>query len=107
LKDEPISIKFLVQRKRRFPVDFKTKEETKREHLFGTGRLAARFKRRVMRKSKMSKAGDQPDIEAILSRRHDNGADFWSTKDGRIYVGNPFSTISALGMLYGKRLRPF
>ncbi len=40
------------------------------------------------------------DIELILARRHDNGADYWSTTDGRIYVGNPFSTISSLGMLY-------
>ncbi len=40
------------------------------------------------------------DIEAILARRHDNGADYWGTADGRIYVGNPFSTISSLGMLY-------
>lgn len=41
----------------------------------------------------------ESDIKAILARRHDNGADFWATPDGRIYVGNPFSTIASLGML--------
>ena len=40
------------------------------------------------------------DIEAILAKRYDNGGDFWATPDGRIYVGNPFSTIASLGMLY-------
>ncbi len=40
------------------------------------------------------------DIDAIIARRHDNGADYWASADGRIYVGNPFSTISSLGMLY-------
>ncbi len=40
------------------------------------------------------------DIEAILTRRHDNGADFWATPDDRIYVGNPFSTIASLLMLH-------
>ena len=39
--------------------------------------------------------GQQADIEEILSRRHDNGADYWATPDGRIYVGNPFSTIGS------------
>ncbi len=48
----------------------------------------------------MPAAANQPDIDAILARRHDNGADFWATTDGRIYVGNPFSTISSLVMLY-------
>ena len=42
----------------------------------------------------------EADIEAILARRHANGGDYWATPDGRIYVGNPFSTIAALGMLY-------
>jgi len=40
------------------------------------------------------------DIDAILARRHDNGADFWATPDGRVYVGNPYSTISSLVMLH-------
>lgn len=40
------------------------------------------------------------DIGKILAHRRDNGADFWATADGRIYVGNPFSTISSLGVLH-------
>jgi len=40
------------------------------------------------------------DIEAILARRHDNGADFWATPKGKIYVGNPFSAITSLSMLH-------
>jgi hypothetical protein len=32
------------------------------------------------------------DIEIILSHRHDNGADFWATPDGRLAKGHPFST---------------
>ena len=43
---------------------------------------------------------NESDIRAVLARRHDNGADFWSTPDGRIYVGSPFSTIASLGILY-------
>lgn len=40
------------------------------------------------------------DIDAILARRHDNGGDYWASEDGRIYVGNPFSTLSSLLMLH-------
>lgn len=40
------------------------------------------------------------DLHVVLARRHDQGADFWATPDGRIYVGNPFSTISSLGILH-------
>jgi hypothetical protein len=40
------------------------------------------------------------DIEAILARRHQQGGDYWATLDGRIYVGNPFSTLSSLGLLH-------
>lgn len=42
----------------------------------------------------------ESDISKILSHRYDNGGDFWATEDGRIYKGNPFGTISSLGMLY-------
>ena len=45
-------------------------------------------------------SGQQSDIEEILSRRRDNGADYWATPDGRIYVGNPFSTIGCLSLLH-------
>ncbi len=48
----------------------------------------------------MTEHNRQADIQAILSRRHNNGADFWATADGRIYVGNPYSTIACLGMLH-------
>lgn len=40
------------------------------------------------------------DIDQILARRHDNGDDYWATGDGRIYVGNPFSTLTCLLMLH-------
>jgi hypothetical protein len=33
------------------------------------------------------------DIEAILARRHDDGADFWATPEARIFVGYTFSTL--------------
>lgn len=39
------------------------------------------------------------DIEAILARRFDNGADLWSTSDQRIYKGAPFSTLESMLML--------
>lgn len=42
----------------------------------------------------------ESDIQAILNRRHNNGADYWASPDGRIYVGNPFSTIASLMMLH-------
>ncbi len=40
------------------------------------------------------------DVDLVLARRHDNDGDHWASADGRIYVGNPFSTIGALGMLH-------
>ena len=40
------------------------------------------------------------DIDFVLSKRHDNGADFWATPDGRIGVGDPFSTIHSLVILH-------
>jgi len=30
------------------------------------------------------------DVEAILSHRHDNGADLWTTPDKRLIKGSPF-----------------
>ncbi len=41
-----------------------------------------------------------PDIEAILSRRYDNGGDYWATADGRLAVGEPFSTLTSLLVLH-------
>ncbi len=41
----------------------------------------------------------EDDVRAILERRHDNGADFWATPDGRWGKGSPFSTIDCALML--------
>lgn len=41
----------------------------------------------------------QSDIEAIIARRYDNGADLWATDDKRICKGSPFSTVESLLML--------
>ena len=40
------------------------------------------------------------DIGRILEQRQANGADFWATEDGRVGVGEPFSTISAMLLLH-------
>ena len=40
------------------------------------------------------------DVDAILAARHDNGADFWATSDGRLAVGDPFSTLTSLMVLH-------
>jgi hypothetical protein len=42
----------------------------------------------------------QPDVDAILTKRHDNGADYWASADGRLLVGDPFSTLTALLLLH-------
>lgn len=42
----------------------------------------------------------QPDVDAILARRHDNGSDYWASADGRLGVGDPFSTLTALLILH-------
>jgi len=36
------------------------------------------------------------DVETVLSKRHNNGGDFWASSDGRIGVGTPFSTLESL-----------
>lgn len=51
------------------------------------------------------KTEHKADVAAILGRRHHNGGDFWATPDGRVYVGSPFSTLGALGILHELRLR--
>lgn len=38
----------------------------------------------------------QPDLEKLLASRHDNGADFWATADGRLGIEKPISTLTAL-----------
>lgn len=40
------------------------------------------------------------DVEAILSHRHDNGADYWTTADHKLLKGAPYTTLeSALYLL--------
>jgi len=41
----------------------------------------------------------ESDAQAILSKRHDNGADFWATPDGRWGKGSPFSTFDCVLIL--------
>ena len=38
----------------------------------------------------------ESDLDKILATRHDNGADFWATPDGRIGIEKPISTLTAL-----------
>lgn len=40
------------------------------------------------------------DVGLVLAHRHDNGGDYWATPDRRMYVGNPFSTITSLAVLH-------
>jgi len=42
----------------------------------------------------------RPDVDAILARRHDNDGEYWATPDGRLLVGEPFSTLTSLLMLH-------
>jgi len=39
---------------------------------------------------------NQADLAQILATRHDNGADFWTTPDGRLGIEKPISTLTAL-----------
>jgi hypothetical protein len=41
----------------------------------------------------------QSDIDAILARRFDNGADHWATPDKRLSKGSPFTTLDSVNML--------
>ena len=36
------------------------------------------------------------DLDEILAIRHDNGADFWATPEGKIGIEKPISTLTAL-----------
>jgi hypothetical protein len=38
----------------------------------------------------------EEDLKKILATRHDNGADFWATPDGKIGINKPISTLTAL-----------
>ena len=48
----------------------------------------------------------QPDIDAILARRFDNGADLWATPDGRLSKGSPFTTLDSANMLIELGMTP-
>lgn len=41
----------------------------------------------------------QADIERILARRFDQGADFWTTPDHRLMKGSPYTTLDCACML--------
>ena len=41
----------------------------------------------------------QDDLRAILARRHDQGADYWTTPDGRWGKGSPYSTFDCALLL--------
>lgn len=39
------------------------------------------------------------DVDVILSHKHDNGADLWTTPDKRLIKGAPFSTLESVTYL--------
>ena len=46
------------------------------------------------------------DVEAILTRRYDNGADYWTTPDKRLIKGAPFSTLESVYYLLELGMEP-
>lgn len=46
------------------------------------------------------------DVEAILSHRHDNGWDLWTTPDKRLLKGSPFSTFESVLYLLELGVKP-
>lgn len=46
------------------------------------------------------------DIEIIMSHRHDNGYDFWTTPDKRLLKGSPFSAYNSSLMLLELGMQP-
>ena len=48
----------------------------------------------------------QADIDAILAKRHDLGADFWTTPDKRLIKGTPFSTMDCALLLLELGIEP-
>lgn len=46
------------------------------------------------------------DVDAILSHRYDNGADYWTTPDKRLLKGSPFSTANSAHMLLELGMEP-
>lgn len=48
----------------------------------------------------------QSDVDAILAKRYDNGADYWTTPDKRLCKGSPFSTLDCAFMLLELGMEP-
>ena len=48
----------------------------------------------------------ESDINEILSHRHDNGADLWTTPDKRLIKGSPFSTLESVMYLLELGVEP-
>lgn len=46
------------------------------------------------------------DVDAILSHRYDNGADYWTTPDKRLIKGAPFSTLECILLLLELGVEP-
>ncbi|MBP8640480.1 MAG: prenyltransferase [Oscillospiraceae bacterium] len=46
------------------------------------------------------------DVEAIISHRYDNGADYWTTPDKRLIKGSPFSTLDSVMYLLELGISP-
>lgn len=53
-----------------------------------------------------SEPSDRSDMEVILSHRHDNGADLWTTPDKRLIKGSPFSTLECVLYLLELEMPP-
>lgn len=47
-----------------------------------------------------------PDVETLLSHRHDQGADLWTTPDNRLIKGSPFSALNCALMLLELGMAP-
>ncbi|HEX2983924.1 MAG TPA: hypothetical protein VHO28_10315 [Ignavibacteriales bacterium] len=48
----------------------------------------------------------QSDVDAILAKRYDNGADYWTTPDRRLINGSPFSALNCAHMLVELGMNP-
>ena len=48
----------------------------------------------------------QSDADAIIARRYDNGADYWTTPDNRLLKGSPFSALNSALMLAELGMEP-
>jgi hypothetical protein len=48
----------------------------------------------------------RPDAEAVLARRYDNGADYWTTPDRRLMKGSPFTTLESALLLLELGMEP-